>query len=359
MKLEKELWKREKRVMERKYRKTPTSENLNQYRIIKNEYTSKLKSTIIEYYASSIEKSKTDSKTLYKTVHELTGYKKERILPSYSCDDIIAEDMAEYFVNKITKIRQNLEEAQLQEINNQLSSGPKEKSISELSCFKPINTANLKITIQSLQKKFCLLDPIPTTVLMQKIDLLLPFMCEAINTSIEECTFPQNLKKAVITPIIKDSTSDRNNLRNYRPVSCLSFMSKIFEKVLYNQIYNHLKVNKLQAKYQSAYKPHHSCETALAKITNDIGTELSDGKNVLLVLLDSSAAFDTVDHGILLDRLNNEYLIKGKALQLIASYLKERSFKVTINASQSSSKILDWGVPQGSLLGPIFYNLYA
>ena len=117
--------------------------------------------------------------------------------------------------------------------------------------------------------------------------------------------------------------------------------------------------NDLNEGLQSAYKKHHSCETALLRVQNDILKSIDDKKCVVLLLLDLSAAFDTVDHKILLHRLRSRFGIKGKALLWLQSYLTDRSQSVQIDGSTSSTRPLRFGVPQGSVLGPLLYLLYT
>ena len=110
--------------------------------------------------------------------------------------------------------------------------------------------------------------------------------------------------------------------------------------------------------FQSGFKARHSTETALLKVSNDLLLTLDTGENAILVLLDLSAAFDTVDHPTLLARLHQWVGIRGSALQWFSSYLSHRSFSVSIGQHSSSSAPLSFGVPQGSILGPILFCLY-
>ena len=142
-------------------------------------------------------------------------------------------------------------------------------------------------------------------------------------------------------------------------MSNLNSLSKLVEKSVFMQLNNYLTVNGLHERFQSAYKAHHSIETALLKITNDILLSLDKGDNVFLFLADLSAAFDTVNHSLLLSRLENSFGIMGTVLQWFHSYLSGRSQFVEINDTKSSVRDLTVGVPQGSVLGPILYLLYT
>ena len=136
-------------------------------------------------------------------------------------------------------------------------------------------------------------------------------------------------------------------------------MSKLIEKVVAIQLSNYLQDNHLHETLQSAYKKFHSTEATLIKVHDDIVTAIDDAQSVILLLLDLSAAFDTVDHGILLTRLSTRYGIHDRALEWFVSYLLDRTQFVKLNGSSSQSIDLLQGVPQGSVLGPLLYSLYT
>ncbi len=138
----------------------------------------------------------------------------------------------------------------------------------------------------------------------------------------------------------------------------LKFLSKVIEKIAAGQLLEHLANNNLEEPFQSAYKRYHSAETALLKVQNDILVAIDNRKCVVLLLLDMSAAFDTVDHELLLQRMFKRFGIDGQVLKWFQSYLQNRTQSVVIDGVKSTSKDLCCGVPQGSVLGPILYLLY-
>ena len=160
-------------------------------------------------------------------------------------------------------------------------------------------------------------------------------------------------------PILKKDSLDHEVYKNFRPILNLSFISKTTEKVVATHINHHLENASLHVIHQSAYKKGHSTETALAQIHNDILCAIDDAQCVILELLDLSAAFDTVDHDILITRLKHCFGITGKALGWIQSYLSGRTQFVKIGTERSSTHNLICGVPQGSVLGPILYSMYT
>ena len=269
----------------------------------------------------------------------------------------VANEMAKFYTDKITKIRQNLgkESCHIDAVQN-FSSDTK---IMPLTSFTKITPEDLKNILKLMKSKTSTADPIPTWVVKEAKSLLEPIFLHIINLSLSQNSFPDALKVARITPILKNETKDVEDFHNYRPVSNLEFLSKLLERSIYCQLLDHIEKNHLLAKYQSAYRRHHSCETAMIYVVDDIQRMLDDGKNVALILLDLSAAFDTVDHQILLERLEKENFVTKGALQLIKSYLEGRKFSVTVGKESSDLYDLLYGVPQGSILGPLFYLLYT
>ena len=172
-------------------------------------------------------------------------------------------------------------------------------------------------------------------------------------------TVPDCLKHAIIKPLLKKSHLDNEILKNYRPVSNLPFLSKVLEKIVAKRLLAHIDKYKLHETLQSAYKQYHSTETALVRVQNDILMNLDRKRGVMLVLLDLSAAFDTIDHNVLLKLLETRIGLSGTVLQWFKSYLIGRTQCVSIENSSSTSSPLQFGVPQGSVLGPLLYTMYT
>ena len=207
--------------------------------------------------------------------------------------------------------------------------------------------------------KACKLDPLSATVMRCCYSALVRVFKTVINLSLSTGSMPEDLKITSLRPLLKKPTADCEQFSNFRPVSNLKFLSKLVEKTVFVQLNNYLTVNGLHESFQSAYKAHHSTETALLTITDDILLSLDRGENVFLLLLDLSAAFDTVNHSLLLSRLENSFGITGTVLQWFHSYLTGRSQFIEINDTKSSVRDLTVGVPQGTVLSPILYLLYT
>ena len=186
---------------------------------------------------------------------------------------------------------------------------------------------------------------------------LVPVFKTAINLSLSTGSMPEDLKITSLRPLLKKPNADCGQFSNFRPVSNLKFFSKLVEKSVFVQANNYLTVNGLHERSQSAYKAHHSTETALLTITKDILISLHTGRggNVFLLLLDLSAAFDTGNHSLLLSRLENSFGITVTVLQWFHSYLSRRSQFVEIYDTKSAVRDLTGGVPQV----PFLYLLYT
>ena len=152
---------------------------------------------------------------------------------------------------------------------------------------------------------------------------------------------------------------DKEVLKNYRPISNLPFLGKVIERIVAMQLKHYLIENGLYTTNQSAYRPHHSTETAMLRVSNDINLALDNHQEIVLVMLDLSSAFDTIDHSILLERLETRFGLRNTALAWIASYLSNRTQSIVINHTKSGPSDLVYGVPQGSVLGPLLFSLYV
>jgi hypothetical protein len=203
------------------------------------------------------------------------------------------------------------------------------------------------------------MDPIPTPLLKKCVDSLIPVITRIMNISLTSGEVPQCFKVAKVSPLIKKKSLDKDIYKNYRPVSLLCFLSKLLERCVMAQLQDYLTTNNLYTCTQSAYRPGHSTETALLKVQNDVLQAVDGHQEAVLVLLDLSAAFDTIDHKVLLQRLQLRYGITGIALKWFSSYLKERSHTVAIDDCESKPHKIIWGVPQGSVCGAPLFTMYT
>ncbi len=349
--------KHKRRKMERTWRTSRLEANKQLYRQQCNKVNNMIIDAKKEYYSSKITECGRDQKKIFKLSKHLLGFTNTATLPSHSSPAELAERFSNYFSNKILSIRSNL-------ITHEDNSyhGTEEtacENTTNLDSFTPVTEDEIKKLIMNCPNKSCTLDPIPTSLLKECLPDLLHIITSIVNKSLLEGCFPDELKTAHIRPLLKKHGLDHNALKNYRPVSNLSFLSKLIEKAVAIRLDNHLSENELYEPLQSAYRSSHSTETALLKVNNDIITALDRGDSTVLIMLDLSAAFDTIDHAILLSRLKNHYKIQGNALNWITSYLQERPQIVCIQGHKSKPVTATYGVPQGSVLGPKKYTMYT
>ena len=256
-----------------------------------------------------------------------------------------------YFTDKIAELRSGLLS---NDVDPPVTSSYKNKFVS----FRTISEEEVLKIIKSTPNKSCDLDPIPTSLVLDCISVLLTPITNIVNYSLREGSFPSCFKTVHFTPLLKEAGLDRNILKNYRPVSNLSYISKLIEKVVARQINEHIAQEGIN-KNQSAYRVFQSTELALLKIQNDNATSMDKGAAVGLVLLDLSAAFDTIEHSILFNYLQHWYGIDEVVLKWVQSHLNSRKQWIKIDGHFSDAFQLPYGVPQGSVLGPLlFYPIY-
>ena len=350
-----------RRKYERRYRKYKNPYDQQMYKGLVNDVRKCVKTSRNEHYSNDLSKSKGDKKETFQILNKMLGKNGNRTyLPDHTSDINLCNDFAQFFSDKVSTIRNVISSKAHQHsvlAGDHLMSS-KSAIVKSFDDFKPLCGDDINTVASSLSNKHCELDPIPTPLFKNCIEYLIPFIMYIVNTSLSSGVFPKQLKHALVRPVVKDASADKNVLSNYRPISNLCFLSKFLEKCVLKQLLHHLDSNMLFNKFQSAYRRFHSCETAMAKITNDMLINLDNGSNTFLIFLDLSAAFDLVDHSILLKRLEDKFSIGKTVLNWFKSYLSDRNYSVKINCSISNGIITLYGVPQGSILGPILFLLY-
>ena len=291
---------------------------------------------------------------LFKVVDNMC-VKKSKILPSHEDPVILADEFALFFEEKVTNLCGNFNQTGMTVSNNDSV----EPTIHKFDAFTAITEDDVRDLITKMPTKSCPLDPMPTQLVKSCLDELLPIITRIVNESLCSGHFPTTFKVAEVIPLLKKSTLDPQALQSYRSVSNLKFISKVTEKAAIQQLQDYLAQYDLFPELQSAYRKNHSCETALLRVVNDLLLAVDDHMDAALVLLDLSAAFDTIDHDILSQRLETKYGITGKALGWFNSYIRGRTQVVKIGDTSSKPRELRRGVPQGSVAGPQIFTLYT
>jgi hypothetical protein len=339
------------RKAERIWRKTKLTVHLDFFRDLQSELKSICDNAKTKYYSEKVNACE-DQKQLFGITNDLLSRKKISALPTCTDFKNLANDFANFFTEKVKRIRDSFPKDLTNKIMEPITNVP---LISELTS---ISENELQKLLKECKTKSCGLDPIPTSLLKNCTDILLPSLLKIVNMSISTNSYPDSFKTACVTPLLKKPNLDCENLSNYRPVSNLPFVGKLVEKVVIAQLNSHITKHNLDEPLQSAYRPAHSTETALTKINNDILCALDEGDGVMLVLLDLSVAFDTVDTDISIHRLHQLFGISGNVSKWIQSYFTGRFQYVSLNGSASESHPVA-SLPQGSNFGPFSFPRYT
>ncbi len=340
------------RALERQYKASGLTVYKLAYRDHQKAYSKSIKEARSQYYSNIIQNSSGNSKKLFSTINHLL---KPQVAPLTGATEEQCNNFMTFFRTKIAKIRSSFSVPS----SSSVPTADLQSGVSRLlCCFPEITLLEVEDTIRGMGSSSCALDPFPTALVKANISAISSLITMIINQSLQSGHVPSALKTAIIRPLLKKPTFDPQTLANYRPISNLPFLSKVLEKVVARHLQDHLKCNNIFEKFQSGFRSAHSTETALVRVTNDLLMTADAGSPSLLVLLDLSAAFDTVDHGILLNRLHHSVGLNNTVLCWFESYLTDRSESVAMGSSRSRSHAVDCGVPQGSVLGPILFILY-
>ena len=339
----------------------PTSQN---YINLENSYKSfcgilqkSIRLAKAQYYHRQFENYKADIKKTWKQINLLLSKKnKVHDLPKYFFDgnDKLTDniDIANCFNNFFCNIGPSLANSIQNPQNKSYTDYLKQNILSSFS-FSTITSEFTSKIIRKLKSKSSSgHDGLSSIQLKFISDDIVATLTNIINQSLCTGIFPDSLKIAKISPIYKKG--DAHITDNYRPISLLPVLSKIFEKVVFLQVYDYFVENNLLYDSQYGFRKYHSTEFAALEFTDKIISNLDQGKLPIATFLDLSKAFDTIDHSILIHKLEY-YGIRGTSLNWFKSYLSNRQQYVQFNDCTSSHSTITTGVPQGSILGPLLF----
>ena len=329
----------------------------NAYRKCRNEVNRCIKDAEINYYKTSLENS-TNSKDNWNIINELLNKKskttsiKELIIHHKITDDKdIANELNNFFCKIGPQLAENIPRSDL----DPLYYVTPEKNVFEL---RNVASAELVSVLKKTKvSKSSGLDKISSKLLKAAGNSIIESLAYLFNLVLNAGIFPDDMKLAKVTSIYK--CGSKTDCGNHRPISVISAVAKILEKIIHDQLFDFLKQNLILANQQSGFRPLHSTETTLPHSVNQCLVNMDKGLINGFLFLDLKKAFDTVDHKILISKLE-KYGIRGTALHLFQRYLSERKqiCKLRIQNTMSEVVYLTCGVRQGSNLGPLLFLLY-
>ena len=278
-------------------------------------------------------------------------------LTSANTTSITSTSFLNFFTSKIDNLKKTII-SRIAQFNLPPPLPDPTHSVERFSVMSTVTSTEVSKLLHSTQPKSSNLDFIPTSLIKLCSSTFSPLIAHLANLSFCHGVFPFSFKIAQITPLLKKPKLNTDDLSNYRPISNLNNISKILERLFLARLQPHLINSPHYNPLQSAYRSGHSTETALLTLLNKARLSADRGESTLLVSLDLSAAFDTIDHSILLYRLSSMYGVDGNALMWLESYLSLRVQYVKFGQDVSSSTQLKTGVPQGSVLGPILFTSF-
>ena len=340
-----------RRKAEKAYKKTKSLEDKENFIKLRKQTTQLAHNKKCKHYG---DKLKGNNRHLFPSINKLLDNEQEEVLPEADSDRELANRFLKYFTEKIEKIRQTFPKDN-PDLNLRMPA-----PAGKLREFEPATEEEIREIVVEYGMKCSPEDPIPASLLKKTdLDVFIPIWTKLVNLSLGEGSM-DCLKSGVLYPLIKqlDDITDKDNEKNYRPVTNLQFVGKLIERIVKKRVNKHLVEQELESDFEHGYKEGHSTETLLVKAVNDLLQSCDNGLPSVIMLLDLSAAFDTVDQEKLLRILEEEIGIEGTALKWFRAFITDRTQRVKIRDEYSETGSLVYGEAQGSVLGPPLFNIY-
>jgi hypothetical protein len=340
------------------YLKRKTSINKKIYLDFKNKLAHILKIAERSSYQEALSASKDNMRKSWMIIKEIINKnkKKSQKMPKISINGHLSEDpqlIANSFNNFFTNIGNTLDKKILRNNTNPISFIPKNYTVNLF--LNPATETEVSKIIDNLKNCAVGWDLFPSSIFKDNKSPLSKVLLHIVNLSLEQGIFPKELKLANVIPIFKSGETEQ--VGNYRPVSLLSTVSKVFERIFYTRLLAFLKEQNILYLLQFGFREGHSTQQAIIKLLESVIESLDSGNYSAAIFLDFSKAFDTVNHNILLKKLDH-YGIRGIGNKWVDSYLSDRTQFSTFGGCRSDITSITCGVPQGSILGPLLFLLY-
>ena len=340
------------------YQKSGSDADKNKYKTYKKNLERLLNTAEKTYYYDRFKCLCGDLRRTWKLIGDLTGKaQRENISDSFTVNGItitdkreIVEKLNDYFVNIGRLLATSIQPSPLH-----FSDYIKKTYLNSLVFFPTDASEVINIVSSFKNKESFGFDNIPVNIMKSSICFIAEPISAIINSSMNTGVFPNILKIAKVCPVFK--SGEKSDFQNYRPISVLPSFSKIFEKVVHNRLLSYLNTNSILCSNQYGFRKNHSTYMALMDMYDRVSAAADNNEFSMGVFIDLSKAFDTLNHDILLKKLEY-YGVRGIALDWFKSYLSNRKQCVSLGGVISSLKSVTHGVPQGSILGPLLFILY-
>ena len=338
------------------YVKQPSVQNKTKYKKMKKFVDTHIKRAKKQYYSNYFKQYSKDSRKQWQMINSLINRNKTKIKvtkltkqdAAITSKNGIADTFNEYFCNIANTLKQGIP------TNTNAKQQLGNRAINTMYIVDTTPTEINEI-INNFKNKTTSDTAIIALKAANRIHSFSDVISNIVNTSFHEGIVPAQLKLAKVVPIHK--SGKRTDATNYRPISLLSAFSKIYERAMHTRLENFVNSSNTLHEHQYGFRKQRSCEHALVAAQQKILDTLDKKQIALLLLIDFSKAFDMVDHEILLKKLDH-YGIRGIGLKWFQSYLSNRRQFVHVNNTNSSTRELNYGVPQGSILGPLLFVIY-
>ena len=344
--------KRRRRRLEKKWKRTKLETDRTEYRSACRHAGTLINESRKKFISDEINNC-SNSKQRWSKINNILHPKSKTKL---QCE-INSTTFIQFFHNKIVQLGLSIKSKIISSNITVPSRDPIHSGL-EFSNLSTVTPSEVSKLLASIPSKSSNLDYIPTSILKTCSAIFSPLIAKLANLSFIQGQFPSDFKIAQITPLLKKPNLDSTNPANYRPISNFNNISKILERLFLFRFRPFITSSPLFNPYQSAYRQGYSTETALLFTLNNIRQSADRGKSTILVSLDLSSAFDTIDHHLLLERLRLMFGVTGPALNWLKSHLTDRTQLVKQGDDLSIPMLLQTGVPQGSVLGPILFTSF-
>ena len=335
------------------------SEKYTKYKQYRNLYNSLKRKAKVKYFRDKIEEHFYNSRKLWRTLNILIGKCNDKscISDSFIIEGMLSSDpdkISNGFCNYFANVGKSL--ASKIPIINKSATSYISRDVQHSLFLSPTDRIEISDIISKIKNKTSSgYDHLSNALIKEIHNQITEPLTTIVNKSLEAGYVPNEMKIAKIIPVFK--SKEKVHFSNYRPISLLPTLSKILEKVVYKRLYKFLLQNNILFNSQYGFRSGHSTSDAVAELVSSILFGFDNKEMTLAVFLDLSKAFDTVDHKILLDKLER-YGIRGTALDWFRSYLSDRKQFVQYKTARSSASDIEYGVPQGSVLGPLLFIIY-